>query len=370
MVILLIFILLYFILISFFIFGWSKIEIFSIEKKAYIPVSVLIAVRNEEENILNILNDIKNQDYNNNYFEVIVINDNSTDKTYELVNEFVKENKNFRIINLDENKKGKKAAIEEGVKQSKYQLIMTTDADCRINKKWLSTIASFYEKERPKIIISPVVFRQSKRILSFTNLQGIEFLSLISSTAGACGINRPIMCNGANLAYEKSVFEEFNNLMYNEIPSGDDIFLLLNVKKKYPKKIKFLKSNDATVYTKSQNSLNDFINQRIRWTSKSKNYTDFDILFTSLTVFFANFSILISLIISTFNYQYLYFSLIIFTLKSIPDYILLNTSARFFGIKNLNLLFFPLQFLYIWYVVFIAISSNFSKFLWKNREFK
>jgi len=189
------------------------------------------------------------------------------------------------------------------------------------------------------------------------------------SGAGAIGLGKPILCNGANLAFEKSVFTDLINPMNQDIASGDDIFLMLSIKKKYPEKVKFLKSKQAIVYTKGQINIREFINQRIRWTSKSKNYSDFDIIFVSLVVFFANFSVLTILVLTSCGISsFLEFS-ILFFFKLLPDYLLLKRASKYFNIKNLNLLFFPTQFLYIWYVVFIAIFGNILNFSWKNRRY-
>ena len=116
------------------------------EVKATIPetkCSILIAARNEAGNIENILSDIIQQEYPRELFEIIVINDHSDDKTAEIVS-FFQQGNVITLVNMPEGLQGKKEALTEGIKLSKSELILTLDADCRITKKWLSTMVSFY----------------------------------------------------------------------------------------------------------------------------------------------------------------------------------------------------------------------------------
>ena len=121
------------------------------------------------------------------------------------------------------------------------------------------------------LIIAPVLQVPSE---TFSKIQALDFSSLTSSAAASCNINKSILANGANLIYEKNTFLEFDNPLNDSINSGDDIFLMLNIKKKYPTEIQFLKSKDAVVKTKSEESFKNFISQRKRWASKSGNYKD------------------------------------------------------------------------------------------------
>ncbi|RLD59257.1 MAG: glycosyl transferase [Bacteroidetes bacterium] len=359
----------YFLLILLFFIGWIKNKTFVIDKNQNnnkIHCSIIIATRNEEKNILSVIDNITKQTYRN--FELIIVDDNSTDSTVKIAETRVEKNPQIKLLKLSNNESGKKSALKKGIEDAKGKLVITTDADCSMNKKWLATIVSFYEQHLPKMIISPVIIDDEKNI--FEKLQSLEFLSLIGSGAGAININHAIMCNGANLAFEKNIYLEFNNALNNKFASGDDVFLMLKTKKKYSKKIRFLKSQDATVYTKASPDLKTFINQRKRWTSKSRAYYDFDIIFTAIVVFLTNFSLLFTLIASIFNFQYFYYFIIIFTVKSIIDFFFLLNISYFFNKIKLMIFFIPLQVLYFFYISFVSIMGNISKFEWKERKLK
>ncbi len=358
---------LYILLITSFIVGWTRIPYFKSDKnyKKDIKISIIVATRNEENNIENLIKDIINQDLNSNFYELIIINDFSEDNTTSIIKKYSDKYQNISLLNSDLS--GKKAALQKGISHAKGQLIATTDADCRVGEEWLSTIYSFYKKHKPKMIVAPVAFFQKDKLLSFNNLQALEFLSLIISGAGAIGLHKPIMCNGANLIFEKEVYEQFNDAFSSQYVSGDDMLFMLKIKKRYPKKILFLKSRKAIVYTYAQKTLKGFVNQRIRWTSKSKAYKDFDLIFTSIIILTINLLLFISLIISLFNFQYFSNFLILLLLKSIPDFIFLLVTSNFFNSKKLLILFAPLQILYFIYIVFIGFIGNFAKFKWKGR---
>ncbi len=359
----------YFILILLLYIGWIKNKPFFIDDKKnneQLLVSIIIAVRNEENNVSNIINDILKQTYKN--FELIIVDDHSTDSTAKITKDFCKQNPQIKYKELGNNITSKKSALTKGIKNAQGKLIITTDADCSMSKNWLKTIVSFYCQQHPKMIVSPVIIRDEKNI--FEKMQSLEFLSLIGSGAGAININHAIMCNGANLAFEKKIFFEFNDTLKNNFSSGDDIFLMLKTKKKYNKKILFLKSHDATVYTQALPNFKKIINQRKRWTSKSRAYYDFDILFTAIIIFLTNFSLLFTLVASIFKFQFFYFFIFLFLVKLFIDFIFLFNITKFFNKEKLMRLFIPLQLLYFFYISFVALTGNISKFEWKGRTLK
>lgn len=364
----------YSVTILLFSFGWNKIQLFS-DLDTFEPafVSVIIACRNEEENVLSLLESLKNQAYPEEKFEVIIINDHSQDNTKNLVSRHIQNHKNIYILDLPKNRTGKtclptgkKEALAYGIKHSKSEIIITTDADCTMKPDWLKTLIQYHTKHKSKILVGPVAIDHSKNF--FHKLQTLEFSSLIGSGAGAIGQSQPIMCNGANLLFEKSLYENSNT--ENSLASGDDIFLMLHAKKEDKKSILFLKSKKAIVFTKPAKSIKDFLNQRVRWTSKSKAYRDFDIIFTALIVTLANLILATSFIYSFWdNYFFKIFALL-FVTKSIFDLMLLIPVSSFFKQQKLLWLFLPLQLIYPFYIVMTVIFGLIGNFSWKNRKFQ
>ncbi|MBI4648844.1 MAG: glycosyltransferase [Bacteroidia bacterium] len=354
------------IIISFTI-GWFRIKKFNALKPSGSTfVSVLIAVRNEENNVQNLLNCLLVQDYNHEKYEIIFIDDHSTDNTVALIGGELNHNQNISLLELSSDEQGKKKALAKGIKNAKGDLIITTDADCTMCNNWISTIVSYFEKFRPEMIIGPVVLNDGKHI--FSKLQSLEFIGLMASGAGAAGILLPVLCNGANLAFTKEAFMRTQDAFQNKLISGDDIFFMLKLKKQCRNSIHFIKTKDAMVTTQAQNNLSSFIQQRARWVSKSPAYRDTDIILTAVSVFSINLILLSYFILSLFDIRIFTPFLFFFCLKNIVDLLLTVPFITFAGKNRLLLLFIPLQFVYIFYITFIAIYGNIASVKWKGRK--
>lgn len=338
----------------------------SIDKSIKTKVSVLIAARNEEKNIENLLLSLYNQTFEKELFEVIIIDDRSEDKTREIIDTFINNNKDFNIQVYTSENQGKKAAISQALHKAKNDLVIVTDADCILNTTWIESIVAYYQKSKSKMILAPVLLTPSNTM--FEKIQVLEHLSLIGSTAGSAAIGFPVMCNGANMAYERNAALEVEKYRHDfDIPSGDDMFLLEQFVKNFGyKNVKFLLSKSAIVKTKTCETIKDFFKQRRRWVSKTKSYTNWKIIVTALIVFFFNISI-ISLFISAFFIPALWSLYILFTLlKFFVDFPLLKKITNFMNQSNLMKWALPLEFIYPFYVTFTAISGLLINVSWKS----
>ncbi len=357
----------YFIVILLFAIGWKKLRIpLKIETNKHIPVSIVVACRNEEKNISSLLDSLLNQKYVKNQTEIIIVDDHSSDNSINIIEKYVAKYNFIKLFRLTDNNTGKKEAIKLGIANSKANIIITTDADCTAEPDWLITMLNYYIEHRPKMLCGPVTFKNSKSF--FSKLQNLEFLSLIGSGAGAIGIHKPIMNNGANLLFEKALYESCNTK--NEFASGDDMFLLLHAKSIDKKSIHFIKSKKAIVYTNAAQTFREFINQRARWTSKSKAYRNFDIIFTALIVTFTNLLLVAGFVTVLFNADFLKITLFVLLIKSFADLLILIPTTSFFKQTYLILLFPVLQLIYPFYIVFTVILGLFGKFVWKSRLYK
>nr|WP_305069978.1 glycosyltransferase family 2 protein [Flavobacterium covae] len=243
---------------------------------------------------------------------------------------------------------------------------MTTDADCTVNKNWLTTYDAFIQKNSPKMVVSGVLFNPVESFLQ--NFQYLDLLSLQGVTIGSFGNDQAFMCNGANFCYQKSFFNKLKGFDGNEeIASGDDVFLLQKGVKRDSKNIYFLKNKLATVYTKPEPTLRKVFNQRVRWASKTGNYESIYSKQLGLFVFLMN----LSLILLLFGYFFLDFSvklmIMVFSIKFLIDYILFRISAQYFE-KPLKYLTLSV-FLYAFFSSFVAIYSLFGQYHWKGRKF-
>ncbi len=367
--------LVYVYIITLFTIGWFGLKTYHpTTRKLLTKVSVIIATRNEEDNIEFCLKDLIAQDFDKYLFEIIIVDDFSTDKTIFIIENIIKSTSvNIQLYDLKNESSGKfskKEAIQKAIEKSKGELVITTDADCRLNSKWISTYVDYYENSGKKMISGPVCFHDT--ISCWGKLQSLEFLSLVSSGAGSIKTGKPIMCFGANLAYSKTAFYKIkaykNNIKYS---SGDDVFLLQNIKKTFgSKSIGFLKNKNAIVYTKHQNSVKSFFNQRIRWTSKSSGYQNLFLILTAFSVLLFNLSIISSIIIGLFSTRFLWLAIIMLAIKSIVDFPILLGITSFTKQKKLLFFYLPLQFIYPFYISVLGILGNLLNFNWKDRKLK
>ncbi len=354
--------LLYIFLIVRYSFGWARIP--KISAQNFSPdLSVVIALRNEEKHIERLIDSLKSQVYPIDKLEFIFVNDHSTDNTC-----FLLENSklvNSRVLSMPEGHFGKKNAIAMAVTVAKGDVILASDADCSHSPYWAQKMAGYFKNNSVLLVSGPVIFDKQKGF--FQHFQALEFLSLITSGAAAIGIRNPIFCNGANMAYRKEVFLELNNFKEDNIVSGDDVFLLHNVKAKYPDSIVFAKHKEAIVNTKSTQNIFEFINQRKRWAAKSSQYRDTASIYVSYLVFSTNVCFLLLFAMLFFDFIFLKLFLLFYLLKFLVDLLLLYPTLGFFNRKDLIKWVLPFELVYSFYIIVIVFLSFSKKFEWKGR---
>ena len=359
---------LYSILILFYRSGWLELKPFSqTDLESSIKITVLIPARNEEENIGKLLSSLEKQTYSPHLFEVIVVDDHSTDNTAAVVNgySFVKLIK----LEFDNINSYKKKAIETGIAAASGDLIVTTDADCIVPGNWLKTIASFKEKTNTVFIAAPVVVENESNLLQ--TFQALDFLVLQGITAASIQKRFHNMCNGANLAYERKVFFEVNGFTgIDHIASGDDMLLMQKIAQRFPGKVSYLLSRDVIVTTQPAKTWKEFFSQRIRWASKATDYNDVKIFSTLFLVYFFNCALL-ALFISGFWMYFLWLGLVgILILKTIIELTFIYPVAKFYNKQNLIKWFPFFQPIHILYTVIAGWLGVFGSFEWKGRRVK
>ena len=359
---------LYLICIFAFTYGLYNLKerFFTFNKKNELKVSILIAARNEENNIKRLLKSLYNQTFEKDLFEVIIIDDHSKDNTLLIVENFIKENNDINIKIFNAEKEGKKYAISQALHLAHNDLVIVTDADCVLKTTLIESIVNFYKEKKCKMILAPVLLSPTETF--FEKIQVLEHLSLIGSTAGSANIGFPVMCNGANMAYEREAALEVEKFRKDfNIPSGDDMFLMEQFIKNYGhQSVKFLLSKSAIVETKTCKTVSEFFRQRRRWVSKTKAYTNWKILTTAFTVLFFNLSI-VSLFVSAFFIPALWSLYFLITLlKFFIDFPLLKNITSFMNQSSLLKWTLPLEFIYPFYAVFTAISGMLINVKWKR----
>ena len=356
----------YIMLIFSYSFAWKRTPAFHGRlSHSLTKISIILPIRNEEKNIPVILNCLMKQDYPKDKFEVIIVDDFSTDTSRDIIKQTICSN--IKYIPL-RNEGGKKQAITEGILYSTGTLIVTTDADCTMNDNWLSTIAAFYEEKKPKMIISPVL-NDTKEVSFVERMQSQEMMVLTASAGASLYYNLPTLCSGANLAYEKEAFiavKGFEGI--DKISSGDDIFLMQKIHNAFNKEIKYLKSKDAVVYTIPEKYMHDALRQRKRWASKFFFYGFNQITLTAMLIFFTNFLVFITGIFTVINIEYAALLIASFSAKWMADSILFYSASLFFRKKIHPFIFLVSSIIYPVYVSLVGLISPFTNYSWKGRK--
>ncbi len=334
-------------------------------------VSVIVPFRNESENILTCLSSVACQDLSKDKYEVIFVNDFSDDDSLEKITGAGKP-ANIKVLSIPGSypvNRFKKRAVRYGIENASGDIIVTTDADCVHNPKWLSTILKCFDEDTG-FVSGPVAFTEGRTL--FDKFQMLEFTGLVLTGAGLIGINQPAICNAANIAYRKKVFIQVNGFdTKTELSSGDDELLMQKIGKETNFKIKFCMNKDAVVTTQPNRTINQFFGQRKRWASKGLFYANKMLVLKLILIFLFYLSLPVQLTLCIiFPKMFSAVFILSLALKFIFEYKIIKKGKGFlFEGRLLN--FFPLaEFIQIPYIIIAGISGVFGNFAWKGRKVK
>jgi poly-beta-1,6-N-acetyl-D-glucosamine synthase len=362
-------------LIHFYYKQWNAVPDFvATEPVAYPTISVIIPFRNEENNLPALLSCFEKLDYPADRLEVILVDDDSTDSSVNIIADAARQLSFIKLQKLeviDDNAAipYKKRAIEKGISLSSGEWIITTDADCTFETSWLKTIASFIGVTGAKCIAAPVKILPAGNVLSI--FQSIDFATLQGITAAAVNSRSHVMCNGANFAYTRTVFNEvdgFNGI--DNIPSGDDMLLMQKIFNRHAKDVHYLKAEHAIVSTASAISWQAFFQQRIRWASKTDHYTDKKIVWILGLVWLFNLCFIVLTCIVVIFPKWTFLLMLFIIAKWLIEYAFVSSVTSFFRLSRLMLYFLPLQPLHIVYTVIAGFLGHFGSYEWKGRQVK
>lgn len=356
-------------LILYYFYHWLHIKEFKTSNNSSITISVVVAARNEEDNIAPLLQALKNQTYPKQLFETIIVDDFSIDGTAAVAQPFLDDR--IRMIQPETSKEtsSKKKAIQAGINNATGALVVITDADCIPPEDWLHTIAGFQQSTNAVFIAAPVCFKTKSSLLSI--FQSLDFITLQGITGASVQANFHSMCNGANLAYLRKAFFEVSGFEgIDKLASGDDMLLMYKIWKKYPKQVHYLLSADAIVETEAMQTWKDFFQQRIRWSGKATYYSDKRVMGVLFFVYFFNLLFFIILAFCFYNSQYLLVLFYYLLGKIIIEVPFVYSVARFYKKQRLVIYFPFFQPLHILYTVSIGLLSQFGTYQWKGRQTK
>ncbi len=333
-------------------------------------VTVIVPARNEEKNIINCLVPLAEQTYAKSLYEIIVLDDNSDDRTFELAKEFSRSHKNFQVISLPEPPKyrsPKKVAIESGIKRSRGEIIFTTDADCVVQPQWIETMVHHFD-EKTGAVLSWLKVRAGKTLIS--KLESVDSLGLSLVGAAAVGLGKPTLANGANFAYRKSVFDELGGFSgIDQFASGDDDLFLQKLSRQKKWRVAFAAEPEACAFTHATDNLRTFFSQRFRWASKGPLYPP--------TLFAMEFLIYFYFLVLAVTVPLSFSSLIssavplaVLLIKIGVDYLFVQKGKEFLNVRIPLLTFLLTEIFQIFYILVVGIGGSVGKFQWKGRTFR
>jgi len=369
--------LIFILLLIYFIFciwltnGQLKSQNQTAENTIDIFVSVIVAVKNEEKNIVNLLDSLSNQTFKSDKYEIIIANDNSNDKTEEMILNFKNKIPNLKYVNVDQIPDGwssKKWALNSAILKSQGTIILQTDGDCIPNKKWIEKMSApflsgdvgFVSGHTPLIYSEKSLFN---RLLVFENIAQDAF------NASCSGNNMIISCVGRSIAFRKDFFE--HAMGYDDIQSvisGDDDLLLHKIVHFNKCKISYVSNKDSHVFSYAPSSLDEFVNQRMRFASKGLLYYNLPFISYELKLilpllYIINLAVVITLCIFISTSSIIY--LMPYLIKLISDFLIVSTFCNQINFKWDTGSFLILSLLHPFYIIFFSTLAPFKRVKWK-----
>ena len=358
-------------------------------------VTVVVSARNEEKTILPLLEGLSQQDYPTDLLEIIIVNDNSTDRTPIVVSEFTESIRQRSALNIRlifNPFPGKKRAIKYGIEKSSGELILTTDADCTLSPGWVSAHAREYfaggENAHAAVFGAG---RESAQAMSigagnassyagaggawsadmilgevcqgapggFVALFGMfEFSALQAITEAAVVAGRPVMCNAANMSFRREVYLKHSGELRADLPSGDDMFLLHAVRRAGGR-VRYAGSSAAAVETAGAVTAAALLRQRARWASKTFYYSDAATLTLAAATAACNTAVTAAAVASVISPAHIPILAALYGVRLVPDYLITARNIKKRGGKVPALPFILSELIYPFYFMTVGVMSLF-----------
>jgi len=342
---------------------WTSIKNEPVNQ-AFIPaVTLIIPFRDEAKNIPSLSLNLKKLKYPG--LEILLIDDHSDDDSFQLLDKSFEENQNFKVIRSD--RKGKKSALEYGVKIASGQIILCTDADCGFPEDWVEHMILPFQNPKVQLVAGAVMVEGNGKFIEA--FQSLDWASILLMTKYTFAQKEPLMCSGANLAYRKEAFQKVNGYEGNrDFASGDDEFLLKKIHKMYGKEACFyLSSPDILVITKPEPNWQALINQRVRWASKWKAHFSLSHAMSAAGVFLMQLIWIGSIFLIFLGGRGVLAFGLVWLIKVFAEKLSLGKVLKNLDKQQSNLSIFQTSFVHPFYVLRVGIGALNGKFTWKGR---
>ncbi len=352
----------YFIQSVIFIIGCSK-KFPKSESKELPDVSVIIAARNEEENILRCLKSLDKLEYPEDKLQIILVDDRSTDNTGNIIENFIINKPKFtKIVTRKEigRLKGKTNALANALEIATGEIILTSDADCVMAPTWVKTIVSYYQDD----VAMVHGFTTQTANNFFSGMQAIDFIYLLIVAAGMMNLGTPISCIGNNMSYRKKVYLEVGG--YESLPFSvtEDFNLLKAIYKLKKYKIIYPLDKDALVTSKACKDIKALYHQKKRWAVGGLKA-----IWQGYVLFVFGFLTNALVLLTPFFYSKVWLYLLLFKLAT--DLFLLLPAYKKLGLLKDLKYFLAFEIYYSLYVTLLPFIVLFAgrTVSWKGRKY-
>ncbi|KAB2908370.1 MAG: glycosyltransferase [Ignavibacteriales bacterium] len=324
--------------------------------------SVIVAVRNEEEIILRCLESLDKLEYPAGKLQIIVVDDRSTDKTGEIIDDFIRGKERFLKISGEEpsnHLRGKTNALVQGLRQSTGEVILTTDADCAVNPLWAKTLSSYFTEN---VGLCGGITSQSRGSI-WNGMQHLDFIYLLGVGAGTVNVGLPLSVIGNNMAYLRKAYDETGGYEAMPFSVTEDSQLLAAISELGKYKIIYPVDRFGTVESMPVATLKTLFRQKKRWSLGGIQVPFHGLLVLASTVV-AHLAPLVLFWIAPF------YSLLLLGVIIVSD--LLFQLSMLSRMKLLSsIIYFPFFELYYYlYVTVMPFILLFSRSVeWKGRKF-
>ncbi len=332
-------------------------------------VSVVVAARNEEEHIARCVDAILANDFPADRLQLVVVDDGSTDGTGRLLADLRQRHlQSERFAEMKVVTRERKARVRAGTKWDAVQaglacatgdIVMLTDADCVAPPTWVRTMAGMFQNEA-EFVSGPVLFSPTET--AWHRMQALEFLGLVAVGAGAIGAGRPLICNGANIAFRRSVLNRFSHDLQRV---GSEELLMQAIAESGRERVRFCAAPEAVVTTEPQKTVRSFFIQRRRWAALAPRLPGAGTLLSLLAIYLFYVGLLLVTAASFFMPAAREAAVIAWLIKMLAEWLVLSAAAGRFGRARWLRLFLPAQPFQVPYIVYAATAGALGLWKWK-----
>lgn len=335
--------------------------------------SVLIAMRNEAENIEACLQSLTKQDYPQHLYDIHILDDRSDDDSYQIASKFAEQNENFHLHKISEDLnglQGKMNALAQGIKKTDAEIILITDADCIVPKSWIRRQVSYFDEEAGMVggltalYPTDAISISANNTFLFGKIQALDWLFLQTIAAGSSAAGLPITILGNNFGFRKSAYQDCGGFEQIGFSVTEDYALMKSIVKNTDWKIRHTIDPLNTIFSQPVKSVTKFLKQRKRWTQGGRSARPWAYFIVGISVL-AHLMVLTVFALKVWQpITALGIGLVIGT-----DYFVMKRSTSIKGLEKLRKYFLLFEVFYILYLIIFSIWSFIpQRIRWKGRS--